>query len=52
MVWKLDLEVIADSTPKLQQEPASKGVALLCSGDVIFGNKECSDADEISLILP
>ena len=52
VVWKLELEVIVESTPKLWQKPMNTGVALLGGSIVIFGNKECSDGNEMSVILP
>ena len=43
--------MVTDSTPKLQWEAMSEGVALFNGGDAILCDKEHSDGDEISVVL-
>ena len=51
MIGKFELELVANSAPKLQLEGMGEGAALFRGGEVVFCNKECGDSDEISVIF-
>ena len=51
MTGKFELELVANSTPKLQLEGTGEGAALSGGGEAVFCDKECGDGDEISVIL-
>ena len=48
---KFELELVANSAPKLQWEGMGEGAALFGGSKAVFRDKECSDGDEISVIL-
>ena len=51
MVGELELESVSDLGPKLLGEAMSKGSALFCSGDMIFGDQKSGHSNKLPVVL-
>ena len=51
MIGKFELELVANSAPKLWQKAMGEGVTLFGGSEAVFHNKEHGDGDKISAIL-
>ena len=51
IIGELELESVGDLSPKLLWEATGKGMALFCSGNVIFHDQKCGHSDKLPVVL-